>query len=112
MGLSITPTYCYVDDILCILHNADSVLVQLHKFFPLKLGFGNPSMYLGAKLHETMLHNGARAWAISLAKYVKVAVSNCIVHLLPKYGGKYRMHKTAENPFKMGHGSNLDTCQE
>ena len=33
---------CYVDDILCIHHSADSVLEQLHKSFPLKLGFDNP----------------------------------------------------------------------
>ena len=44
---------CHVDDILCIHHNADSMLEQFHKFFPLKLGFGNPDMYLGAKLCKT-----------------------------------------------------------
>ena len=49
---------CYVDGILCIHHNADAVLEWFHKYFPLKLGFGNPDMYLSAKLCKTRLQNG------------------------------------------------------
>ena len=49
---------CYVDDILCIHHNANSMLEWLHKSFLLKPGFGNPDMYLGAKLQKTRLHHG------------------------------------------------------
>ena len=49
---------CYVDDILCIHHNADAMLEWLHKSFLNKPGFGNPDMYLNAKLHKTRLHNG------------------------------------------------------
>ena len=52
---------CYVYDILCIHHNADSVREWLHKSFPIQPGFGNPDMYLGAKLCKTRLHNGV--WA-------------------------------------------------
>ena len=52
---------CYVEDILSIHHNADSVLEWLHKSFPLKLGFSNADMCLGAKLHKTRLHSGV--WA-------------------------------------------------
>ena len=44
---------CYVDDILCIHHNADDMQEWLHKSFPLKPGFGNHDMYLGAKLCKT-----------------------------------------------------------
>ena len=33
--------FCYVDDILCIHPNSDSMLEQLHKSFPLKPAFGN-----------------------------------------------------------------------
>ena len=61
----------YVDDILCIHHNADAMLEWLHKSFPLKLGFGKPDMYLGAKLHKTRSHNGVWAWAMSPVKYVQ-----------------------------------------
>ena len=93
---------CHVDDILCIDHNADSVLEQLHKSFPFKPGFSNPDIYLGAKLCKTKLHNRVWAWEMSPAKYVKEAVRNCTVHLLSNYEGKYR------NPFKMGNDPELD----
>ena len=61
---------CYVDDILCIHHNAGKVLKWLHKSFPLKPGFVIPDMYLSAKLHKTRLHNGVFVWANSSVKYV------------------------------------------
>ena len=39
---------CYVGDILCIHHNTDNMLEQLHKSFPLKLEFGTQwSMGIG-----------------------------------------------------------------
>ena len=37
----------YIDDILYIYHNADTMLECLHRSFPLKPGFGNPDLYLG-----------------------------------------------------------------
>ena len=48
---------CYVDDILCIHHNADSVLEWLHRSFPLKLAFGK-DMYIGARLCKTSMSMG------------------------------------------------------
>ena len=84
-----------MDDILCIHHDADAMLEQLHKSFPLKLGFGNPDMYLGAKLHKTRLHNGLWAWEkMNPIKYVKEAVRNS-VHLASNYGGRFRLPKKA-----------------
>ena len=44
---------CNVDYILCIHHNVDAMLERLHKSFQLKLGFGNPDIYVGAKLCKT-----------------------------------------------------------
>ena len=108
--------YCYilcnVDDILCIHHNADSMLKWLHKSSPLKLGFGKPDMYLGAKLHKTRLRNGVWACAMIPARYVQEEVRNCIVHLSSNYGGRYRMPMKAENPFKMGCDPELDNSPE
>ena len=101
----------YVDDILCIHHKADNMLEWLHKSFPLKLGFGKPDMYLGAKLCKTKLHNGVWAWAMSHVKYVQEAVENGTVHLAANSGGRLRLPKKAENPFKMGYDPELDTCQ-
>ena len=100
---------CYVDDILSIHHNADVVLEWLHKSFPLKPGFGKPDMYLGTMLHETRLHHGVWAWAMSPIKYVQEAVRNCAVHVSSNYGGKYKMPKKAENPFKIGCDPEVDT---
>ena len=56
---------CYVDDMICIHHNPDSVLEQLHKSFLLKPGFGKPDMYVGVKLHKFRLRNGVWTWAMS-----------------------------------------------
>jgi hypothetical protein len=45
---------CYVDDILCINHDALSVLTQINDYLPLKpTSVGDPDIYLGAKLKET-----------------------------------------------------------
>ena len=55
--------HCYayilfcVNDIFCIHCNAETVLECLHWSFPLKPGYGNPDLYLGAKLQKTSLHN-------------------------------------------------------
>ena len=103
---------CYVDDILCIHHNADSMLEWLHKSFLLKLRYGKPDMYLDTKLHKIRLHNGVWAWAMSPTRYVHEAVINCIVHLSSNYVCKYKMPKKAENPFKMGYDPELDTSPE
>ena len=48
---------CYVDDILCIHHNANDVFWWLHYFFPLKPRFCIQDMYLDVKLHKTRLNN-------------------------------------------------------
>ena len=103
---------CYVDDILCIHHHADSMLDQLHKSFLLKPGVGNPDMYLSAKLCKTRLHNWVWTWAMSPVEYVQEAVRNCEVILSSNYGGQFRMPKKAENPFKMGYDPEFDTSPQ
>ena len=81
--------------------------ITVQTLSPLKPVFGNLDVYLGAKLHKTRLHNGVWAWAMSPTKYVQEAVKNCTNHLFSNYGGKCRMPKKVENPFKMG-SSELD----
>ena len=49
---------------------------------------------------------------MSPVKYVQEAVRNCAGHLAANYGGKFRMPKKAENPFKMGYDLDLDTSPE
>ena len=48
-----TYILCYVDDILCIHHDAMSVLSKINEYLPLKPdSIGDPDIYLGAKLQQ------------------------------------------------------------
>ena len=49
---------------------------------------------------------------MSPVTYVQEAVRNCKVHLAANYGGRFRLPKKAENPFKMGYDPKLDTSPE
>jgi hypothetical protein len=72
----------YVDDILCIHHDAMSVLNRIDKYLPLKPALvGDPDIYLGAKLRETQFPNGVWAWGLSPSNYVNQAVQNYQTHL-------------------------------
>jgi hypothetical protein len=90
----------YVDDIICIHHDAMSVLDQINKYLPLKPTLvGDPDIYLGAKLRETQLPNGVWAWGLSPSKYVNQAVQNCQTHLTEKLGVTFMIAAKAANPF-------------
>ena len=72
----------YVDDCLCICHNAEQELHKIDKFFKMKDGsIGNPDIYLGAKVKQMELRNGVKAWASSSSKYIQEAVQNCEKYL-------------------------------
>ena len=58
--------------------------------FPLKLGYVDPDMYLGAVLDRTRLHNGVCALALSPNKYIHKAARNIKAHLRVNYSGGYR----------------------
>ncbi len=82
----------YVDDILCIHHEAMPVLDKLDKYFTLKpSSVGNPSMYLGAKLKLTQMSNGVyEMWGMSPAKYIKECDKWQVLDL--HFGGKSDSH--------------------
>jgi hypothetical protein len=62
---------CYVDDVLCIHHNAMEQICAINKRFPLKpSSIGDPDIYLGAKLRKVVLANRVEAWSMSPSKYV------------------------------------------
>ena len=69
--------YC-VDDVLVISENAESVLrKEIGQHFVLQdESIGPPSQYLGGKLREVTLENGAKAWAFGSCQYVQYAVRN------------------------------------
>ena len=100
---------CYVDDILCIHHDAMKVLDKINHYLPLKPdSVGDPDIYLGAKLRQTRLPNGVTAWALSPSKYVNQAVRNCETHLKDHFDGRFTLPKRADNPFCMTYEPELD----
>ena len=67
----------YVDNVMVIHHDAESVLRKIDKYFKLKLSLiGDPDIYLGASLMKMRLENVVWAWVNSSARYVKESVSN------------------------------------
>ena len=103
---------CYVDDILCIHHDALSVLTEIDKYMPLKpTSVGDPDIYLGAKLKETQLPNGIYAWGMSPSKYVNQAVKNCQTYLTEKLNDRYKIPTRADNPFPTTYCPDTDTTE-
>lgn len=101
---------CYVDDILCIHHDAMSVLSKINDYMKLKpSSIGDPDIYLGTKLRRVQLTNGVWAWSMSPSKYVQQAVANCRAHLKSNYAGRYTLRKRADNPFPTGYEPGMDT---
>ena len=100
---------CYVDNILCIHHEAMKVLGKINTYLPLKPDWvGDPDIYIGAKLQQTQLLNGVWAWALSPSKYVNQAVRNCETHIKDHYDGQFSLPKWADNPFSMSYEPELD----
>jgi len=100
---------CYVDDILCIHHNALTILDQIDKYIKLKpSSVGNPDIYLGAKLKLTTLDNGDTAWGMSPSKYAQQAVANCARHLSEKLDNRYEIPRRADNLFPQDYQPELD----
>ena len=72
----------YVDNILVVHHDAEDVLLQLDKYFKMKLGsIGNPDVYLGATIKQMRLANGVMAWVSSPSKYVRALVDTVTKYL-------------------------------
>ncbi len=91
---------CYVDDILCIHHDPMLVLNEINVCLLLKpSSVGDPDIYLGAKLKETLLPNGIWAWGLSPSKHIAQAIKNCETHLTEKLGGRYKIPAKTDNPF-------------
>ena len=67
---------CYVDDILAISHDAQSVLKSVQDTFKFKDDrIDKPDVYLGAQL-DKMSVDGFEGWTMSSEKYVKSAIEN------------------------------------
>ena len=68
-----TYVLIYVDDVMVIHHDAESVLRRIDKYFKLRpSSIGDPDIYLGSKLNKIRLENGVWAWENSPEIYVKI----------------------------------------
>ena len=80
----------YVDDVICISENAESVIRDdIGKDWELKgESISPPSKYLGGLLRDVTLSNGMKEWAFGLSQYVKAAVTNVQENLRKLSGNK------------------------
>jgi hypothetical protein len=102
----------YVDDVLCIHHDAVTAIKQLDKYFPMKPGsIGDPDIYLGTKLRQVELSNGVFAWSMSPSKYIKDAVKN-VEKALSKMDGSRRLPTKCSAPWPRDYVSELDDSPE
>ena len=66
----------YVDDVMVIHHDAESVFWRIEMYFKLKPSLiRNPDIYLRANLKKMRLENGVWAWVNSPVRYGKEFVS-------------------------------------
>ena len=99
----------YVDDCLCICHNAEQEPHKIDKFFKMKDGLiGDPDIYLGAKVKQMELPNGVKAWALSSSKYIQEAMQNCKKYLAHSMNRR-KLTQKALNPFPGDYDPDLDT---
>ena len=73
----------YMDDVLVVLEEPEKIIrSEIGKYFTVKEeSIRIPKVYLGGKLSEVVLSNGARAFTFSSSKYVQGAVSNVEAYL-------------------------------
>ena len=104
----------YVDDCLSIGLKAKEELDRLDHYFQMKPGsIGDPDVYLGTKLKETMLPNGVKAWGLSSSKYVQEAIANVERYLAdPKNDIGKQLKRKVRSPWPSGYEPELDASEE
>ncbi len=103
----------YIDDILCIHDDPDSILTQMDKYFPLKLDLvSEPEVYLGVKLKLMQFENGVWAWGLSPSKYVQEAICNSKKYVEENLLKLYELTRLVLNPFPTDYWPELDTSPE
>lgn len=101
----------YVDDVLCIHHDAVEALTEIDYFFKMKKGsIGDPEIYLGAKVLKSTLENGVECWGLSSSKYVQEAVRNVDDYL--KKNHDCSLLKNVKTPFPNDYRPELDVTPE
>ena len=110
------PYYRYIliysDDVLSIGLDAAKELEKLDHYFQMKPGsIGDPDIYLGTKLKQTMLPNGVVAWGMSSSKYVQEAISHVEEYLAKNMPDKKLKRKTTST-WPSGYEPELDLSAE
>ena len=101
----------YVDDVLMVSENAEVVLrKEIGKYFTLKKeSIGMPDIYLGGKVSQVVLNNGAKAYSFSSAQYVKAAVDNVEKYLKEK---KMKLPCRVSTPLSANYRPEIDISEE
>ena len=100
---------CYVDDLLAISHDAQSVLKSVPDTFKFKDDkIDKPDVYLGAQL-DKMSVDGFEGWTMSSEKYVKSAIENIEQTLAET---NQRLPTKCRTPLSSGYRPELDTSPE
>jgi hypothetical protein len=112
-----TPYYeyvlIYVDDILAISHDPNSIMDSLAKYYTLKTGSAKaPDKYLGAQIRTHTINPGLdprSCWAMPCDKYVKRAVEEVQI-TLGETG--QQLQTKVKTPVSQGYRPELDASPE
>ena len=101
----------YTDNCLVISDRGEDVLRnEIGKYFSLQeSSIGDPTQYLGGKLHMVKLENGQKCWAFGSGQYVREAVQNVINYLKNRGEG---LAEKAVIPMTSGHRPEIDITPE
>ena len=91
----------YVDDVIVIHHETESILRRIYKYFKLNpSSVSEPEIYLGDKLKKMRLENGEWAWENSPEGYLKELISNFDKYLVGLGDTRWQLpNKKDENTF-------------
>ena len=104
---------CYVDEILSISHDAESLLKRLDKYSKLNPSYLKyPYIYLGANLKRIQLKNGLWAWSVSPSRYMHQSVKNVEKYIVENLGEIWKFPSSAYNPFTIGYSPDIDEYPE
>eukprot|EP00957_Ditylum_brightwellii_P045915 3483084-Ditylum_brightwellii.AAC.1 len=101
----------YIDDVLCIHHDANKALKEIDNFFIIKkASIGDLSIYLCAKVCKITLDNGVECWGLSPSKCVQETVRNVDNHLQENYNTS--LPKKVRTPYHKDYRPELDLSPE
>ena len=103
----------YVDEVISIGDDPEEVPKRVDKYFGLKPGsLAVPNIYLGASVKLMELPNGVMAWSLIQSKYVQEALKNVETYVKENLRERWKIPKTAVNPFPIGYKPTEDVTPE